>query len=291
MDVALTVAGALIVALGLRDMFHTLLHPVGRGRLTRKVLAIVWRLSRATGHRAGSAAGATGMIVVITLWIALQVVGWALIYLPRIPKGFSYSQGIDANDYTPIGEALYFSFVMLTTLGLGDMTPVDPFVRAVSPIEALTGFGLLTTALAWFSQVYPPMSRRRALALQIDGLAEAGYAAAVPEVDAGSLSRTLDSLALEIARVRVDFAQHAEGFYFQEQNQELSLARQLPYVLVLRDAALRRPELAVRLSTHQLGTAIDQLGAALRGEFLRAGEDVAEVFAAYAADHRHDPRG
>lgn len=291
MDVVLTVVGALIVALGLRDMFHTLLHPVGRGRLSRKVLALVWRVSRATGHRAGSAAGPTGMMIVIALWIALQGFGWALIYLPHVPDGFSYTAGVDPADYSTVGEAIYFSFVMLTTLGLGDMTPIEPIVRVLSPLEALTGFGLLTTALAWFSQVYPPMSRRRALALQIDGLAEAAYAGAVPDVDAGSLSRTLDALAAAIVAVRVDFAQHAEGFYFQEQRQELSLARQLPYVLVLRDAALRRPELAVRLSAERLATAIDQLGEALRSEFLQAGEDVGEVFAAYAADHRHEPRG
>ena len=291
MDAALTIAGAALILLGLRDMFHTLMHPGRRGGASRRVLAAAWWLSRRTGHRAGSAAGPAGMVAIITLWVGAQAVGWALIYLPHVPEGFQYASGIEPGRYSPVAEALYFSLTTLTTLGYGDMVAIEPWIRVIAPLEALTGFVLLTTALAWFAQIYPPLSRRRALALQLHRLADAGYARAVADLDAVTLSRVLDGLAADVAAVRVDFEQHAEGFYLHEGSEELSLARHLPYALQLRDAAAARPEPAVRLSVTQVTRALEQLGAGLRQQFLRSGESTEEVFAAYAADHGHDAPG
>ena len=36
-------------------------------------------------------------------------------------------------------ELIYFSFVTLTTLGYGDISPIHPFARSVATIQALTG--------------------------------------------------------------------------------------------------------------------------------------------------------
>ena len=35
--------------------------------------------------------------------------------------------------------SIYFSFVTLTTVGYGDVTPVDPVARSLAVAEALTG--------------------------------------------------------------------------------------------------------------------------------------------------------
>ncbi|MDF9278383.1 hypothetical protein P4U43_11340 [Arthrobacter sp. EH-1B-1] len=90
--------------------------------------------------------------------------------------------------------------------------------------------------------------------------------------------------------MRLDFTQHAEGFYFQEQNPDVSLSRQLPYALRLRDAALDRQETAVRLSARQLSLALDQLGSELKESFLHTGENLEEIIDAYATDHGQKPR-
>jgi Ion channel len=42
-----------------------------------------------------------------------------------------------ASDFMP--RVLYFSFVTLTSLGYGDITPVHPFARSLVTMEALTG--------------------------------------------------------------------------------------------------------------------------------------------------------
>lgn len=289
MDAVLTIVGILLILLGLWDMFHTLLHPSGRGGISRRVLAAAWIVSKVTRHKLGSAVGAAGMALVIGLWVFMQGLGWALIYLPHLPAGFSYAPGVDFSDYVPLAEAVYVSFVTLTTLGYGDVLAIDPWIRAGAPFEALTGFALLTAAMTWFSQIYPPLSRRRALALQLSGMADAHYAASVGALDVATLSRVLDELTGRVAVVRLDFAQHAEGFYFREGRRELALALQLPYALELRDAAMARPEVGVRLSAAQLAGALEQLGATLRSQYLGRGDDVREVLSAYAVDHGHEP--
>lgn len=288
---ALTAVGVLVLLLGLRDMFHTLLHPTGQGRLTGWVLSACWRLSRATGHRAGSAVGPGAMVVVVLLWVALQVTGWALVYLPHVPQGFAYGAGVDPSDYSTVLEAGYVSAVTLTTLGYGDVIPTDPWVRAVSPLEALTGFALLTGGLTWFSQIYPPLSRRRALALELKALADAdAEGLGGLDGDPAVVTRVLDRVTTAASQVRIDFVHHAEGFYFQESEPDLSLAHQAGHLLRLRDAALGSPDPSVRRSGRRLSLAVDQLSKVLDDNLLHVGGEPAEVLAAYAREHGHDAR-
>ncbi|MFI7585334.1 potassium channel family protein [Kocuria sp. M1N1S27] len=289
MDTVLTVAGIVVIVVGLLDMFHTLLHPSGQGRLSRWVLSAVWKASKAAGHRLGSAVGPAAMVAVIALWVTLQWVGWALIYYPHIPDGFLYSTGLDPGDHPDVLEALYVSVMTLTTLGYGDVVPTDSWIRMASPFEALTGFALLTAALTWFTQIYPPLSRRRALALQLKGLADSGCTAALGDVDAIVVTRILDTLSADVEKVRVDFTQHTEGFYFRESNPDLSLAHHLPQALRLREAALARPDAVVQLSARRLCSALEQLSTEIKEDFVGTGEHPGEVFAAYAADHGQIP--
>jgi len=46
------------------------------------------------------------------------------------------------------GELFYFSFVTLTTLGYGDITPIHPLARSLATMEAIVGVTFLATFLA-----------------------------------------------------------------------------------------------------------------------------------------------
>lgn len=288
MGVALTIIGLVLVAVGLNDMFHSLMHPSGRGSISHAVLSMTWRLSRILGHRFGTAVGPAGMVIVVALWVMLQGAGWALVYLPHIPDGFTYSPGVDPAWYPDVLEALYISFVTLATLGLGDVVPTDPWIRLASPLHALTGFALLTAALTWFTQIYPPLSRRRALALDLKALADTDYTRALPDLAPAVACATLQRLADAINQAGIDLAQHTETYFFQEQDANLSLARQLPYALAMRDAAASCADLERQVSAGLLSRAMEQLGSQLQ-KFLEAEEDFEAVFGAYAADHNRHP--
>ncbi|MBM7782977.1 hypothetical protein JOD47_003145 [Arthrobacter tumbae] len=283
---ALTILGVVVIAVGLYDMFHILLHPSGRGPLGSRVLAGVWSVSKASGHRLGSAVGPVAMIAVILLWVLLQGLGWALIYYPHVPGGFTYSPGVDPADYPDFFEAVYISLTTLATLGFGDVVPTDPGIRLAAPVQALTGFALLTAALTWFTQIYPPMSRRRTLALKLKVMADTGYVEETGQLNAAAATRTLNTLAAEIDKVRIDFTQHSEGFYFREQDPDIALARHLPYALRLRDASSAIPAPAVQISAQRLGEALEQLAQKIDTGLLHTGKDTDQIFAAYADDHR-----
>ncbi|MCY1157017.1 MAG: transporter [Citricoccus sp.] len=225
------------------------------------------------------------MITAVLLWAVLQGVGWALIYYPHVPGGFMHSSGVDPADYPDFVEALYVFFMTLSTLGFGDVVPTDPGIRVAAPLQALTGFALLTAALTWFMQIYPPMSRRRSLALELKLLADTDYAQMIGQFDATTASRTLNVLAEELGKVRIDFTQHSEGFYFREQDPDLSLARQLPHAVKLRDAGAAAPASGVRLSAQRLSEALEQLAQKLETDFVHTGDGIEEIFAAYAEEH------
>ena len=47
-----------------------------------------------------------------------------------------------------VSSAMYFSFVTLTTLGYGDITPVNSFARSLAYLEAAAGQIYLTVLIA-----------------------------------------------------------------------------------------------------------------------------------------------
>jgi len=73
---------------------------------------------------------------------------WSIFYAFTefaIPDAFRYP-GARSADVT--AEFLYYSFVTLTTLGYGDITPVHPVARTLSYLEAVTGQLFLAVLVA-----------------------------------------------------------------------------------------------------------------------------------------------
>lgn len=281
----MTIGGAILILVGLWDMFHSLLHPRGKGPLSHGVLSGVWAVSRSTRHRFGSAAGPGAMVAVTVLWVFLQIAGWALIYLPHVPEGFSYGPGMDPDRYSDVLEACYISMVALSTLGFGDVVPTQPVIRMLTPLQALTGFALLTGALSWFTQAFPPLSRRRALALDIAGMADVDYVAAMPNLAPTSIAGDLSMLASEVSKSVIDLVQHSESYYFREVETRTSLASQIPYLRRVQECAEGMDSTDVHLAARRLGTALDEIATELDGQFLRTGGSTDDVFRAYAHDH------
>ena len=82
----------------------------------------------------------------------------------------------------------------------------------------------------------------------------------------------------------VDFVQHTEGFYFQEHDPALSIARQLPYAVEIRDIAARHHHPEVRNSAQRLSLALNRISAEIKHNFL-TGDDDDRVFQAFEAAH------
>jgi hypothetical protein len=285
----ITCVGALVVLATLRDVFHTLWHPSGRSGLGRKVMAVVWRAGRPRrGRRRVSVlAGPLSMVVVVLAWIAFIVLGWTFIYWPHLADGFSISQQLEDTARGGFLDALYLSMVTVATLGFGDIVPTSEWLRIAVPVQALLGFVLLTAAVTWVLQVYPALTRRRALAIRLSLLRRADAVRVLSEEDVPMAANLLEDLAGELVQSRVDLTQYAETYYFRDGEESASLAATIGTAVQLAHAAERSHRPDMRFAGKLLDTALNDFAELLDAQFLRIGGSPQTVLTAYAADHGH----
>ncbi|MGB3230152.1 MAG: potassium channel family protein [Mycobacterium sp.] len=282
------VIGALFVVAVMRDVFHTLFHPIGRGSIAPNVMKFVWWLLRVfhPDRRIASMTGPLGIALVVLTWGAMAVLGWAMLYFSLMPEGFAFGSELDPAERHPVLDSLYVSLVTIGTLGFGDVVPTSPWLRLIVPLEALFGFMLLTAAVSWVLQIYPTLHRRRVVALQLSTLREARRAQ--PTLDVNSVpTGVLTGLASAIVEVRNDFNQDGATYYFRDLEADASLAVSIQYATQLADEAAQSENPQMCLAGALLTAAVDSLAGLLDAEFLQLGGDTASVIKAYAADHRH----
>lgn len=288
MEWVLSAVGVVVILVALRDVFHTLWHPSGRGSISRLAAAAVWQTTRRVGSsRISALAGPFAMVVVVGVWTALLVVGWALVYGPHLPAGFAYDPGLEpAGRAVPL-DALYLSLVTLATLGFGDIVPTSGWLRIAVPLQALIGFALLTAAVSWVLQVYPALRRRRILAIRLALLRRAGTARRLHALEGSVAAALLQDLADEVVGARVDLTEYSATYYFRDSDPSTSLAAMLSYAAEL--AAVGRTVISgeARLAADVLTCALDDFAVVLDGRFLRTGGATDEVLSSYAADHGH----
>lgn len=277
--------GAVLVLIGLYEVYRTLLHPSGRGRVTRGVATAIWTLCRRFGKRGRQVAGPLATLAVIVTWTLFQILGWALIYLPFVPEGFSYSPGLDPSAHPAFIEALYISMVNLSTLGLGDAVPVSAGLRLIAPLQSLFGFALLTAAVSWFMELYPGIGRRRALALHIALLERTGAHREIATMEAGPASALLGSLTAGLTQAQVDLSQNEEVFYFSSGVRHTSLAANIRYCLVLSRQARQSPHRSVQLAARVLEEAVGEYAAFLRDNLRVSGDTTEIVLVDYSRQH------
>ena len=284
-----TALGGLVVLVVLRDIFHAVFHPSGRGGLSWVVMRSVWRLSRHL-PRLGALAGPLALLAALATWTGLLVLGWTLIYWPHLPESFSYASGLQPAQRNEFLDALYLSLVTGATLGYGDISPTAAWLRLLAPVEALVGFALLTAAVAWVLQVYPALGRRRTLALRLSTLRRVTEPARLAGLDASLTASLLEDVAGALAQVRVDLTQYAETYFFRDTDPDVALPAMLDHVRELCRAGHQAQRADVRFAAAHLQEALDDLVRYLDEQFLQVGGPVEEVVDAYAADHGHRGR-
>ena len=295
--------GCLIISLVLVDIVLTLFTPSMQGRLNVLLVGFVWRVSAPLARRSPLARELTGpatFLSVISLWAFMIGLGWALIYWPFLPKDFLVNFGIDLDRTSPNNfmTSLYLSFVVLATLGFGDIVPTNGLLRLVVIAEALVGFGLLTAGISWFLSIHPALSRRRVLSHKI-ALIENAEREVHPlaEWDDQTLANSMRDIALELSAVQSDLEQYPVLYYFRHADPDADLVLKLPYLLrVARRARaeLDESQLPVELRSAMLERAVVDLLQTIAFQHLgHEGRDADELMALCLADHailKNNPR-
>jgi hypothetical protein len=297
MTILATLLGAGLIVFALREIFQQLFNPTGGGSMSRVLMRIVWRVFRRIAvYRPASLAlaGPVTLLTVITTWSILLVVGWALVFWPRMPGEFLYASGLGDSGHGGFLEALYLSLVTLATLGYGDIVPTSAPLRVLVPFEALIGFGLFTAAVSWLLSIYPALSRRQVFAHEVTLIRESERepGSAVRGVSADAADRLLASLTTQLVTVQGDLVQFPITYYFHSGDERYALPAVMPYLVRLAESADREdcaPE--VRLRAAVLGAAIDDFTTIVASHFLELSSSPTDtVLKTYARDQLHAPR-
>jgi hypothetical protein len=167
-DVAISLAGIVLIVAVLKDFIKTTLRLEGGGRLSTLLMAFTWRVSlylhRLLPHRRMlSHAGVAALLANIFLWTALLWLGWLLLFLPHAGSVLSAASGEPADFWSTV----YFVGYSLITLGVGDYVPNGPLFQVATVLAAISGFFLLTLSVTYLVPVVAAVVQARQLAAQI----------------------------------------------------------------------------------------------------------------------------
>jgi hypothetical protein len=114
---------------------------------TRIVGASVFRSREVTADTLAGAA-CVYMLLGILWWYLYTAAAWIE------PASFAGGAWMETGDTARQGTLLYFSYVTLTTLGYGDLTPVTAQARSLVIVEAVTGVLYLAIVIARLVGLY-----------------------------------------------------------------------------------------------------------------------------------------
>jgi hypothetical protein len=169
----------------------------------------------------------------IVTWLALLVVGFALVVLPWLgdPAMFTADEAIDPT----VLNALYYSGVTVATLGYGDIRPIAPVFRGMAVVQALSGAVTVSAAVTYILAVYPALARQRQVAIELDAEV-AGRAGGLPLVRRylgegaswdGELMDRLRGLALDLLDITESHESHPVLYYAHPRRVQHSFLRVL----------------------------------------------------------------
>ncbi|HVF77486.1 MAG TPA: ion channel [Solirubrobacteraceae bacterium] len=296
MTIVSTAVGIALIAIVVHDIFTVLFRAGAQSRLSGAIPRAIWSLFRRAGneHRDLLAlAGPFALAAVICFWAMTLVLGWALIYLPHYPQEYVIAEG--TSPHSALVGALHTSLTMVTTLGSANVVPKPAWLQLLSPFEALIGFGMLTAAVSWLLQVYPVLSRRRALAYEIHLLAdtERRLDLHVAQIEVSVAAELYAELTSRLIGVERDLAKFPITYYFAETEPRYALAAAMPVLTEIaeRGTAAENPD-SVRLRAEMLYEAVEDFASIVVERFgLDRRHDVTDAIKAFAHDHRHEADG
>ena len=146
---------------------------------------------------------------------------------------------------------------------------------------------MLTATVSWILQTYPALSRRRALAHELNLFRQAADPQGLSALEPGHAAALLESFARSVATVSMDLLAFNETYYFHEAKQRGSLPATIAYAQQLAAEAQGNTNPDLRFAGRMMHAALDDLADVLRGKFGHPGQTTSAVFHSYETHHRH----
>lgn len=237
--------GAALMALVLADVFLNVLYArAGVAIISRPLVHVVRDLFLFAGRRSGrhrlrvlSFIGPTIVVAILAAWVALLVLGSAMIVHPALGHGVTSDVGPTA---TGFANALYAAGGSISSAGVGNLAPQTPAFRIYFMLEPLLGVSVLTLTISYLLQLYSAVKARNVLAMKVELMTRRTGDAAHLVCALGPDGRfdigytVLAELGAELVQVKEAHHLYPVLFYFRFPLPFYDLAR---FTLVLLDAA------------------------------------------------------
>ena len=266
------VAGILCVSIVLFDAFQTIILPrraAGRFRLTRLFYIATWNpwgffARRLPNPRKRETVlsyyGPLSLILLLAVWAAAMVLGFAFIYFAM---GSPFNDPSHASNFH---TDLYISGTTIFTLGLGDVTPHSPLARFLLILQSGMGFGFLAMVMGYFPVLYGAFSRREVSIALLD--ARAGSPPTAAELmrrhSSDTAAQSLSTLLVEWERWSAELLESHISYpqlcYFRSQHNNQSWLSALTAILDtsslliagVRGLEARQAQLTFAMARHAL---------------------------------------
>ena len=103
------------------------------------------------------------MLAAICLYLVLGItyaVAHALLW-HLDHDAFKFTEGYDPISFDRFGDFLYYSFVTITTLGYGDITPSSRIAKSLAILEAITGTLYIVLVISRLAALYNPLQQKQ----------------------------------------------------------------------------------------------------------------------------------
>lgn len=170
-DIVLVAAGLAVVTLVASDVTATLVVTWGGSgawRPSRLFYRLSWRLWSRLGRRVTDLDrqqrflgfyAPISVLLLLAIWVVGLLLGWSLVWL-----GLSH-QFLGIDDW---GAAVYYSGVVLLTIGFGDIIAKGMVPRLLTLTEAATGLATIALVISYLPVLYGAYGRREARMLTLD---------------------------------------------------------------------------------------------------------------------------
>jgi hypothetical protein len=212
------------------------------------------------------------LLLLVALWAALLVLGFAALHWAA---GSALNT---ADNQSDIGTDLYFSGTTFFTLGLGDVVPRTGLARALTVVEAGTGFAFLALLIGYLPTVYQMFAKRETNVSMLDQRAGSPPTAAElirRNVDHGDLTGLIDLLRdweIGVADLLETHLSYPTLAYFRSQHENQSWVAALAVILDVsayvlacgKNPAVRQASFTFAVARHSVGDLSNVLDATPR---------------------------
>ena len=163
--------GLALVVTVMTDLVATVVATAGGGnswRPTRQFYRFTWAAWSWMGRRRRSPErrerllalyGPLSLLALLMLWLLGLLFGWSLVW---------YGLRDHLQGTSGYGSHLYYSGIVLLTVGFGDITPTGFGARMLTLTEAVTGLGTIALVISYLPALYGSFNRRETRLLTLD---------------------------------------------------------------------------------------------------------------------------